>query len=314
MISQSRILSILNSSDPFPFQEFCAKTVNFASANVSSRVSHSISYCWIMDNQVDYIEINKRSWNGRTDLHFNSEFYDNVNFIKGRSSLNEIEMKLLGEVRGQSILHLQCHFGQDTISLNRLGADTTGMDFSDKAIQKAKELASATKSKARFICCDIYELPHHLDKEFDFVFTSYGTIGWLPDLDKWADVVSRFLKPDGKFVFVEFHPVVWMFDKNFNGVQYNYFNTGPIQEKEEGTYADKNATINQDSVTWNHSIGEVVGSLIRNGLVINSLNEFDYSPYNCFKNTIEYEPGKHRIEKMGNNIPLVYSIEASQGN
>ena len=112
-------------------------------------------------------------------------------------------------------MHLQCLFGQDSISLSRLGADVTGVDLSDKAIESAKKIAEDTHSDARFICCDIYDLPNQLDEKFDIVFTSYGTIGWLPDLDKWAKIVSWFLKPNGQFVFVEFHPVVWMFDDNF---------------------------------------------------------------------------------------------------
>ena len=265
-----------------------------------------------MENKINYIEINKNSWNKKTDIHYDSDFYDNASFIKGQSSLNKIELDLLGDVKGKSILHLQCHFGQDTISLDRLGAHSTGVDFSDKAIERAKELASLTNSDANFICCDIYELPQYLDKEFDIIFTSYGTIGWLPDLNKWAQIVSRFLKPNGKFIFVEFHPVVWMFDDNFNKIKYNYFNTGPIVENEEGTYADKNAPISQDYVMWNHDISEVLNGLIENGLEIKSFNEFDYSPYNCFKETIEYEPKKYRIKHLGNNIPMVYSIEATK--
>ncbi len=265
-----------------------------------------------MEHKINYIEINKNSWNKKTDIHYDSDFYDNANFIKGQSSLNKIELDLLGDVKGKSILHLQCHFGQDTISLDRLGAHSTGIDLSDKAIERAKELASLTNSDAKFICCDIYELPQYLDKEFDIVFTSYGTIGWLPDLNKWAQIVSRFLKPNGKFVFVEFHPVVWMFDDNFNKIKYNYFNTGPIVENEEGTYADKNAPISQDYVMWNHGISEVLNGLIENGLEIKSFNEFDYSPYNCFKETIEYEPKEYRIKHLGNNIPMVYSILATK--
>lgn len=258
----------------------------------------------------EYIEINKASWNSRTDAHLESEFYDVKGFITGKTSLNKIELDLLGDISGKSILHLQCHFGQDTISLARLGAKVTGVDLSDKAIQSANELAKTTNTQANFICCDLYDLPNHLDEQFDMVFTSYGTIGWLPDLDKWAKIVSRFLKPKGKFLFVEFHPVVWMFDDNFQKVGYNYFNKGPIVETESGTYADKDAPITNQYVTWNHAISEVVNNLIKHGLVINSLDEFDYSPYNCFNKTIEFEPKKFRIEHLENKIPMVYSIMA----
>ena len=142
-------------------------------------------------------------------------FYANDNFLKGKSSLNDVELKLLGDVAGKTVLHLQCHFGQDAISLSRLGAKVTGVDLFDKAIDTARQIATDAIADAQFICCDIYDLPSHLSEAFDVVFSSYVAISWLPDLDKWASVVSRFLKPNGQFVMVEFHPVVWMFDNNF---------------------------------------------------------------------------------------------------
>lgn len=263
-----------------------------------------------MDTEENYLEINRQSWNNRVETHLKSDFYDNENFIKGKSSLNAIELNLLGDIHGKSILHLQCHFGQDSISLSRLGAKVTGVDLSDKAIDSAKQIAKETQSTARFICCDIYDLPNHLNEKFDIVFTSYGTIGWLPDLDKWADIISTFLKPSGRFVFVEFHPVVWMFDDNFDKIDYRYFNSGAIIETESGTYADKKAAISQSYVAWNHGIGEVLNSLISHNLEINSFDEFDYSPYNCFNKTVEFEPNKFRIEHLSDKIPMVYSIVA----
>ncbi|CAM4087337.1 class I SAM-dependent methyltransferase [Gillisia limnaea] len=267
-----------------------------------------------MKKENNYIEINRQSWNNKTDTHLKSEFYDLDSFLKGKTSLNSIELDLLGDVSGKTILHLQCHFGQDTISLSRLGAEVTGVDLSDKAIESAKQIAKDTKSNANFVCCDIYDLPIHLDKQFDIVFTSYGTIGWLPDLDKWAKIVSQYLKPTGQFVFVEFHPVVWMFDDNFKKISYNYFNSGAIVESESGTYADKSADITQESVTWNHSLSELINSLIKNGLEIKSFDEFDYSPYNCFNKTTEFETKKYRIKHLDNKIPMVYSIVATKKN
>lgn len=265
-----------------------------------------------MKSEENYIAINKESWNNKTDSHVASEFYDMEGFLKGNTSLQEIELGLLGDISGKTVLHLQCHFGQDSISLSRLGAEVTGVDLSDKAIEKAKDLSVKTKSQATFICCNIYDLPNYLDKQFDIVFTSYGTIGWLPDLDKWAKIVSQFLKPNGKFIFVEFHPVVWMFDDNFDKIGFNYFNSGAIIEAEEGTYADRDASISQENVTWNHSMSEVVNSLIKNGLEINALNEYDYSPYNCFNKTIEIQPRKYRIKHLENKIPMVYAIQCTK--
>ena len=265
-----------------------------------------------MNTEQNYIEINRKSWNNKTEAHLNSEFYNLANFLKGNTSLNSIELDLLGDIEGKTILHLQCHFGQDTIALSRLGAKVTGIDLSDKAIESAKKIAIDTKSDAKFICCNLYDLPKYLDEQFDIVFTSYGTIGWLPDLNKWGNIVSKFLKPNGQFVFVEFHPVVWMFNDDFEEIKYNYFNSGAIVETENGTYADKDAQISQECITWNHSISEVLNSLIKSGLEINSLDEFDYSPYNCFSKTIEIEPKKYRIEHLENKIPMIYSISAKK--
>jgi len=267
-----------------------------------------------MKPEHNYIQINKHSWNNRTDAHLKSDFYNLDGFLKGETSLNPIELELLGDIKGKSILHLQCHFGQDTISLSRLGAEVTGVDLSDKAIENAKKIAKETHSNAQFICCDLYDLANHLEQQFDFVFTSYGTITWLPDLDKWGKLISKFLKPNGQFIFVEFHPVVWMFDDDFEKVGYNYFNVAPIVETENGTYADKNADISQSSVTWNHSMSEVISSLINHSLELIQIKEYDYSPYNCFNETIEFEPKKYRIKHLEDKIPMVYSIIAKKSS
>ena len=267
-----------------------------------------------MKKEENYIEINKQSWNNRLESHLKSDFYNLEEFLNGETSLNEIELDLLGDVQDKDILHLQCHFGQDTISLGRLGANVKGVDLSDKAIESAIELSEKTKIEATFICCNIYDLPQHLDKQFDIVFTSYGTIGWLPDLDKWAGIISSYLKPNGKLVFVEFHPVLWMYNDNFDKIEYNYFKSDAIIEIEKGTYADRKASFTQENITWNHAISEVVNSLIKNGLQIDSLDEFDYSPYNCFNKTKKIEAKKYRINHLDNKIPMVYAITATKKN
>ncbi len=263
-----------------------------------------------MDPIKDYLAINKASWNNKVRFHLESDFYDVEGFINGASSLNDIELNLLGNIAGKRILHLQCHFGQDSISLARLGAHVTGIDLSDKAIEAANELAVKTHTDVRFICCDLYDLPNHLDEKFDIVFTSYGTIGWLPDMNKWAAVIARYLSPRGSFVFAEFHPVVWMFDDDFDKVGYVYFNTGPIVETNSGTYADRNADLHQEYVTWNHGLAEIFSSLLQNGLMLTSFEEFDYSPYNCFRHTIEIAPKRYRIQHLGNKIPMVFAVTA----
>ena len=132
------------------------------------------------------------------------------------------------------------------------------------------------------------------------------------DGDKLLAIISNYLKPNGKFVFVEFHPIVWMFDDDFKRIEYNYFNSGAIRETQEGTYTDGENDLLQECVTWNHSLREVINSLIQSGLTISSFDEFDYSPYNCFSQTVECEPNKYRIKHLSNHIPMVYSIIATK--
>ncbi|OZI09074.1 SAM-dependent methyltransferase [Siphonobacter sp. BAB-5385] len=262
---------------------------------------------------MDYLEKNRNTWNQRTLYHLQSDFYDLEGFMKGATSLKDIELGLLGEVAGKTILHLQCHFGQDTLSLARMGAKVTGVDLSDIAIYSAESLAiQMDLLTPQFICSDVYDL--NLNQQFDLVFTSYGVIGWLPDLDRWAEVIARHLKPGGRLVFAEFHPVVWMFDSHFRYVQYSYFNTEAIEETTQGTYADPDAPITTDSVGWNHSLGEVLSSLISQGLQVNFFQEYDYSPYDCFAETLEVEPGKFRIRHLDAKIPMVYALQAVKPN
>ena len=258
----------------------------------------------------NYLQKNKAAWNRKTALHFSSGFYDVPSFLAGKSSLNEIELSLLGKVAGKKILHLQCHFGLDTLSLARMGAEVTGVDFSEAAITQANKLAKQTGEQARFICCDIYSLPEYLAERFDYVFTSYGTIGWLPDLDKWASIVSRYLAPGGQFIFTDFHPFIWMFDNERREIVFDYFRGEAVVEKETGTYADKNNEETFETVSWNQGLAEVFNALWKQGLKITSFNEYDYSPYDCFSGMTETSPGKFRFKHPSKRIPLVYSLSA----
>lgn len=260
-----------------------------------------------MDN---YLEKNKNAWNQKAIHHYDSKFYDVAAFIAGKTSLNDIELSILGDVSGLRILHLQCHFGQDSIALSRMGAQVTGVDFSEKAIALANDLARQCNSDATFICSDVYRLPEVLHEPFDMIFTSYGTVGWLPDIDQWGQVISHFLKPGARFIMADFHPVLWMFDTQFQRIQYSYFNMEAIVEQETGTYADTNAPISNETISWNHSLSSILNSLLKNGLNLLSIEEFDYSPYHCFQELHEIAPKKYRVKHLDQKIPMVYLIEA----
>ena len=260
----------------------------------------------------DYFEANRELWNQRTLVHRDSAFYNREAFLKGATVLTPIEATELKDVAGKKMLHLQCHFGMDSLDWARRGALVTGVDLSDEAIREARELNNILGLDARFICCNVYELKDHLAEagSFDIVFTSYGTIGWLPDLDPWAELIAHYLKPGGQFYFAEFHPVLWMFDDDFTKVAYDYQSSEPIVETYEGTYADKDAAITQEYVMWNHALSEVFQSLIHQNLEIKYFLEYDWSPYACFKHTVEVEKGKYRISKFDKKVPLVFSIKA----
>lgn len=260
----------------------------------------------------NYLSRNRSLWDAKVAHHLSSDFYDVKSFLRGETSLKEIELSLLGNIKGLKILHLQCHFGQDSIALSRLGARVTGVDFSEKATQEASRLAQVCGTDTTFITSDIYELPEKFDEKFDLVYTTYGTIGWLPDLKRWADVVTHFLKPGGRLVFVEFHPVIWMFDDNFTHIKYSYFNKEAIVETEIGTYAEKSAPIFQQSVTWNHPISDVLSSLLQADLQITSFQEYNWSPYACFSHNEEFENGKFRIPQLASKVPHVYSLTADK--
>jgi 2-polyprenyl-3-methyl-5-hydroxy-6-metoxy-1,4-benzoquinol methylase len=262
-----------------------------------------------METETNYEDINKSTWNQKTTIHADSEFYNMEAFLNGQSTLNPIELALLGDIKDKTALHLQCHFGQDSISLSKLGAKVTGVDFSEAAIAKARELAKQLNADTEFILSSVYDLPDKHSQKYDIVYTSYGVIGWLPDITKWAKVISHFLKPGGRLVFVEFHPVVWMFDNNFEKVAYNYFNKEAIVETLEGTYANREAKLTTTSITWNHGLAEVIEALLAEGINIKQFKEYDYSPYNCLSGMEEFEPGKYRITSFGNKLPLVYAVE-----
>jgi 2-polyprenyl-3-methyl-5-hydroxy-6-metoxy-1,4-benzoquinol methylase len=263
-----------------------------------------------MTNLRDYASVNKALWNAKTPWHVQSAFYDMAAFRAGKNTLNDIELALLGDVRGKSVLHLQCHFGQDSLSLARMGAKVTGVDLSETAIATANQLAQELNLDARFVCANVYDVPRVLNEQYDIVFSSYGTIVWLPDMDEWARMITGALKPGGYFVFAETHPFVLMYDDNLEKVTYSYFNDGEIIETEQGTYADRNAPISLESRTWNHSLGEVMNALMKAGLTLTDFHEHDYCPYPCFGNMTETAPGRFQMTGNEGKVPLIYSLKA----
>jgi len=227
-----------------------------------------------------YLRKNQELWNELTPIHVRTDFYDVAGFKRGKCTLKSIELEELGDIAGKSLLHLQCHFGLDTLSWARLGANVTGVDFSDKAITLARSLSRDTSINADFICSDIYSLPDVLDGQFDIVFTSYGILCWLPELKRWAEVINHFLRPGGTFYMIELHRLLQVFDDSSDcnelKVTHSYFpaDDEPLMFEKTGSYADSSALLDNESYEWTHSLGEVVSALTMAGLRIDFLHEF----------------------------------------
>ncbi|GGB15273.1 class I SAM-dependent methyltransferase [Agarivorans gilvus] len=253
---------------------------------------------------MDYLAINKAAWDKRAALHLDTEFYDVAGFMAGNSSLKSIERELMGDVSGKKLLHLQCHFGLDSLSWARLGAEVTAVDLSSEAIKQAEQLAEKTGLQAEFICQDVYGYGEQSQAIHDWVFASYGALCWLPDIERWAQVVAANLKPGGQLCLVEFHPVHDLLSG------YGYFHREQADLDEEGSYTEVEGDEESPMLTWGHPLSDVLNALIKAGLSIEQVHEYDYSPYDCFEDLSQRAEGEFVYEHEHYNSPLVYSIVA----
>ncbi|MAE68882.1 MAG: SAM-dependent methyltransferase [Gemmatimonadetes bacterium] len=266
----------------------------------------------------DYSRANRDRWDELVPIHAKSPFYDVAGFERGRIALDAVEREGVGNVIGKTLLHLQCHFGLSTLSWARLGAEVTGVDFSPRAIDLARKLARKQDLPADFICCDVYDLQHHLDRQFDVVFSSYGVLCWLSDLEPWGRTIARHLAPGGTFFLAEFHPFLWVFDDDpatrSLRLRYPYFKTPkPLRFEEDGTYTgDKLAKIrNTTTYEWSHSFSDVLQALIDAGLKIDEVREFDRCCYQALPIMKEAEKGWWKLPKEVGSLPLMFSIRAT---
>lgn len=265
----------------------------------------------------EFVRANQKLWDSLTPVHAKSDFYDMEAFLAGKCTLEKIDLEELGDVSGKSLLHLQCHFGQDTLSWARRGAKVTGADFSEEAISLAQSLAQKINIDAHFVCCNIYDLPKRLTGQFDIVYTSGGVLTWLPELKEWGRVVAHFVKPGGRFYIREFHPIEYVFADDDQAVtprvHYPYFRTDqPLKFENQGSYADRNADITTVNYEWPHSMGEIINSLIESGLSIDYLHEFPFSSYQSHPFMKKRDDGYWHYPEKPDSIPFMFSIMASR--
>ena len=269
----------------------------------------------------DPVAANRRLWDARTPIHVRSDFYDVDGFRAGATSLRPLELEELGDVSGKRLLHLQCHFGLDTLSWARRGATVTGLDFSGEAVAAARTLAAEVglEETARFVESDVYDAVVALSGEtFDVVFTSYGVIAWLPDLRRWAEVVAGLVAPGGFAYVAEIHPASQVLDDE-PGVEdlrvgYPYWTppSGPLRFEESGTYADHEADITLPEYVWLHGLGDLVTALIDAGLVLDFLHEHDRTVFQQLPFLEHHDDGWWRLPPSMPAFPLLFSLRASK--
>ena len=266
------------------------------------------------------LEANRRNWNERTSVHAASDFYDVEGFRAGRITLSKLERSGVGDVRGKSLLHLQCHLGLDTLSWVRLGADATGVDISDESIALARRLNDELGLGARFIRADVYDLPAMLAEQFDVVYTAMGVLTWLPDLAGWAGVVAAHLKPGGLFYLLDTHPMSRVFDETARlgvpadlRVAHRYFPhpAGTMYPGNEPSYAG-DGLIESPSWEWRHSLGEILTSLLDAGLRLTSFAEHRVTMFEQFPGMVRGADGLWRLPFLEDSVPLVFTLTATK--
>jgi SAM-dependent methyltransferase len=261
-----------------------------------------------------WLRLNQMNWDERAGIHAASEFYGLPDFRARRSTLRSFELGEVGDVSGRSLLHLQCHMGQDTLSWARLGAETVGLDFSEPAIGTARRLAEDVElvEQARFVVSDVYDAEAALDgKRFDIVYTGLGALVWLPDLDRWAQVVASLLSPGGFLYLVEFHPLSDVLSDDGRTVQHDYFDTGGQEVDYLHTYTDGPPMTNTRQVQWQHPLGEVLTALAGAGLRLDFLREHDFTLFQRFP-VLNSSNGEYRFPDGHPRVPLLYSLRASR--
>lgn len=270
----------------------------------------------------DWRAINRANWDERVGVHLKAPGYDLAPLRAGHGRLNAIEEAELGDVRGLEVLHLQCHFGADTLSLAQRGARVTGLDFSGPAIAAARGLADelGLADRARFICADLYDAPSAVGRAeaFDLVYVTWGATCWLPDIKRWAEIVAQFLKPGGRLYYADGHPSAYVFDNETKlpdgmpGYFAPYFQRAPLVMNDGFDYADPDARlVNATNVSWMHSLSSILGGLLEAGLSLDWLHEHAQVPWQMFHILVKRDDGDwHWPDRPW--LPLALSLQASR--
>lgn len=268
-------------------------------------------------------EVNRRNWDERVPVHVASAFYDVDGFIKGGCKLKPVDVEEVGDVQDKRLLHLQCHFGLDTLSWARRGAQVVGLDFSEPAIVAARDIAARAKLDAEFVASDVHDAVSALDigttrEPFDILFTGVGALCWLPDVARWAKIAAACVKPGGTLYLREGHPMMWAMadspsEDGRHALRYPYFEMpSATVESYDSTYADSAAKFEtRESHSWNHGLGETITALIAAGFDLEFLHEHKESDWQAFTHMVK--TGEHDMWQLPDKreqLPLMYSLRA----
>ncbi|HEY4334015.1 MAG TPA: class I SAM-dependent methyltransferase [Ilumatobacteraceae bacterium] len=268
----------------------------------------------------EYVFVNRANWESRVPVHVASEEYGLRRFIDDPEHLSEVvvfDRPRLGDIGGKDVVHLQCHIGTDTLSLARLGAHVTGLDFSPRALAAARQLAADCQQPIRYVEAEVYDAPAALGvNRFDVVYTGIGALCWLPDIKRWASVVSALLRPGGRLFIREGHPVLWaLADPRPDGVvalEYPYFETTGTTFIDAHTYVEHDTELAEpETIGFNHGIGEIITALLRVGMTITGFEEHDSVPWTALGGQMEdVGGGEYRLRDRPERLPATYTLQA----
>lgn len=266
------------------------------------------------------VAVNLNLWEGWADLHMDGTDYDVAGFVADPASrpFDRVVRSVVGDVAGKRLLHMQCHIGLDTVRFALAGASgVTGVDFSPKAIAAARSIAERVGVSATFVESEVTDLPDEVPCEaFDVVFTSYGTIMWLPTLDRWAEMIASRLAQGGVFHIIDIHPFLSLFDDFAPEpplrVAYPYFSREPLFFEEQGSYADRDADFTAGSYAWQHTFTEIIGSLLNAGLVVRELKEYPVVGWKALEFMVQDHDGLWVLPPGAGDIPLMFSLSVTK--
>lgn len=271
----------------------------------------------VVGQMVDYIAANRANWDDRVPIHVASRFYDVENWLRDQPGPLERELEDLGEVSGLDVVHLQCHFGLDTLAFANAGARVTGLDFSRAAIAEARSLAERTglAERARFVEADVLSAADALSPErYDLVYVSLGALCWLPSVGRWAAQVASLLRPGGRLYLHDGHPLAWALAEDDLRLEHSYFEElKPCLDDVDVTYTDGNARVEHTrAYEWNHSMGEIVTAVVEHGLRVVSLVEHDWTVWPRFSWLVETDDHRWRIPPDRPRVPLTFTLLATR--